>query len=70
MGAGLALLDDIEVLRMQRDRLDLSGDEAGQASGGALGDELRRAAMAVALALGGWDQSARRDRSSAEASAP
>jgi AcrR family transcriptional regulator len=35
----------------------------------ALGDELRRAAMNVALGLGGWDQSARRDRSSAEASA-
>jgi hypothetical protein len=34
-----------------------------------LGDELRRAAMAVALRLGGWDQSAHRDRSSAEASA-
>jgi hypothetical protein len=34
-----------------------------------LGDELRRAAMAVALGLGGWDQSARHDRSSAEASA-
>jgi TetR/AcrR family transcriptional repressor of nem operon len=34
-----------------------------------LGDELRWAAMAVALRLGGWDQSAHRDRSSAEASA-
>jgi TetR/AcrR family transcriptional regulator, transcriptional repressor for nem operon len=36
----------------------------------ALGDELRRAAMAVALGLGGWDQSAHRDRFDAEASAP
>jgi TetR/AcrR family transcriptional regulator, transcriptional repressor for nem operon len=36
----------------------------------ALGDELRRAAMAVALGLGGWDQSAYRDRFDAEASAP
>ena len=36
----------------------------------ALGDELRRAAMSVALGLGGWDQSAHRDRINAEASAP
>ena len=36
----------------------------------ALGDELRRAAMGVALGLGGWDQSAHRDRINAEASAP
>jgi TetR/AcrR family transcriptional regulator, transcriptional repressor for nem operon len=35
----------------------------------ALGDELRRAAMAVALGLGGWDQATPRDRSRSEASA-
>src|SRR5262252_4309156 len=41
MGAGLALLDNVKVLRMQRDGVDLAGDEAGQSPGGALGNELR-----------------------------
>ena len=41
VGAGLLLLARCEVLRMQRDAVDLAGDEAGQPPGGALRDELR-----------------------------
>ena len=41
MGAGLLLLHDVEVFGMQRDGVDLAGDEAGQPPGGALRDELR-----------------------------
>ena len=41
VSAGLLLLHQEHVLRMQRDALDLAGEEAGQPPGGARRDELR-----------------------------
>src|SRR5262249_58425363 len=40
MRAWLLLPHEIEILRMQRDAVDLAGDESGQPPGGALRDEL------------------------------
>ena len=41
MGAGLSRQHDVKVFRVQRDGIDLAGDEAGHTAGGALRNELR-----------------------------